>query len=158
MRTAADRAAIIDGLADGTLEIISSDHAPHCGYEKEVEFDYAPFGIIGFETELALSLTQLYHTRRLSLLDLISKFTVAPARLLRLPQKGNFNVGADGDVTVFDPDEEWVFDVAASASKSRNSPFSGWKLKGRAKAVIVRGGVVFAGEPVEETLACSVAQ
>jgi dihydroorotase len=158
VRTAADRAAIIDGLADGTLEIISSDHAPHCGYEKEVEFDYAPFGIIGFETELALSLTQLYHTRRLSLLDLISKFTVAPARLLRLPQKGNFNVGADGDVTVFDPDEEWVFDVAASASKSRNSPFSGWKLKGRAKAVIVRGGVVFAGEPVEETLACSVAQ
>ena len=75
------------GLADGTLEIISSDHAPHCDYEKEVEFDYAPFGIVGFETELALSLMQLYHANRLSLSDLIAKFTVAPARLLRLPQQ-----------------------------------------------------------------------
>ena len=76
---------------------------------------------------------QLYHSRRLSLSDLIAKFTVAPARLLRLPRKGNFSPGSDGDVTVFDPDEEWVFDVAASASKSRNSPFSGWNLKGGPK-------------------------
>ena len=136
-RAAGDREAVLDGLADGTLEILCSDHAPHCDYEKEVEFDYAPFGIVGFETELALSLMQLYHSRRLSLSDLIAKFTVAPARLLRLPHKGNFNPGSDGDVTVFAPDEEWVFDVAASASKSRNSPFSGWNLKGRAKAVIV---------------------
>jgi dihydroorotase len=157
LRSAADRAAIIEGLVDGTLEIISSDHAPHCDYEKEVEFDYAPFGIVGFETELALSLMQLYHSRRLSLSDLIAKFTVAPARLLRLPLKGHFSLGADGDVTVFDPDEEWVFDVAASASKSRNSPFSGWTLKGRAKAVIVRGGVVFAGEPVADKPALAIA-
>ena len=90
LRSAADRAALIEGLADGTVEIISSDHAPHCDYEKEVEFDYAPFGIVGFETELALSLMQLYHSRRLSLSDLIAKFTVAPARLLRLRQKGQF--------------------------------------------------------------------
>ena len=90
VRSAADRAAIIEGLADGTVEIIGSDHAPHCGYEKEVEFDYAPFGIIGFETELALSLMQLYHSGRLSLSDLIAKFTVAPARLLRLPHQGEF--------------------------------------------------------------------
>ena len=145
LRTAEDRAAILAGLVDGTLEIISSDHAPHCDYEKEVEFDYAPFGIVGFETELALSLMQLYHAKRLSLSDLIAKFTVAPARLLRLHSKGALSVGADGDVTVFDPDEEWVFDVAASASKSKNSPFSGWTLKGRAKAVMVRGGVVFGG-------------
>jgi dihydroorotase len=158
VRSAADRAAIIEGLADGTIEIISSDHAPHCGYEKEVEFDYAPFGIIGFETELALSLMQLYHTQRLSLSSLIAKFTVAPARLLRLPLKGNFSPGSDGDVTVFDPDEEWVFDAAASPGKSRNSPFSGWTLKGRAKALIVRGGVVFAGEPVGQTASRSVAQ
>jgi dihydroorotase len=93
LRSAADRAALLDGLADGTVEIISSDHAPHCDYEKEVEFDYAPFGIVGFETELALSLMQLYHSRRLSLSDLIAKFTVAPARLLRLPRKGNFSPG-----------------------------------------------------------------
>jgi dihydroorotase len=142
LRSAADRDAIIEGLADGTIGIIGSDHAPHCDYEKEVEFDYAPFGITGFETELALSLMQLYHSRRLSLPDLIAKFTVGPARLLRLPHKGHLSPGADGDVTVFDPDEEWVFDVAASASKSKNSPFSGWNLKGRATAVIVRGAVV----------------
>jgi dihydroorotase len=158
VRSAADRAAVIEGLADGTVEIIASDHAPHCGYEKEVEFDYAPFGIVGFETELALALMQLCHSRRLSLSDLIAKFTVAPARLLRLAHKGNFSVGSDGDVTVFAPEEEWVFDVAASAGKSRNSPFSGWPLKGRAKAVIVRGGVVFAGEPVGDRAAGSVAQ
>jgi dihydroorotase len=158
VRSAADRAALIEGLADSTVEIISSDHAPHCGYEKEVEFDYAPFGIIGFETELALSLMQLYHSRRLSLSSLIAKFTVAPARLLRLPLKGNFSPGSDGDVTVFDPDEEWVFDAAASPGKSRNSPFSGWTLKGRAKALIVRGGVVFAGEQSGQTATASIAQ
>ena len=150
LRQAADRAAIIEGLADGTIEIIASDHAPHCDYEKQVEFDYAPFGITGFETELALSLMQLYHTSKLSLPNLIAKFTVAPARLLRLPNKGNFNLGSDGDVTVFDPDEEWIFDAAASASKSKNTPFAGWNLKGRARAVIVRGEVVYAGDPVEE--------
>jgi dihydroorotase len=158
LRSASDRAALIEGLADGTVEIIGSDHAPHCDYEKEVEFDYAPFGIVGFETELALALMQLCHSRRLSLSGLIAKFTAAPARLLRLARKGNFSPGSDGDVTVFDPDEEWVFDVAASAGKSRNSPFSGWTLKGRAKAVIVRGGVVFAGEPCGERAASSAAQ
>jgi dihydroorotase len=158
LRQASDRAAIIEGLADGTIEIISSDHAPHCDYEKQVEFDYAPFGITGFETELALSLMQLHHTNKLSLPKLIAKFTVAPARLLRLPNKGNFNVGSDGDVTIFDPDEEWVFDAAASASKSKNTPFSGWSLKGRAKAVIVRGGVVYAGEPVAGESALSLAR
>jgi len=146
LRTAGDRAAIIEGLVDGTLEIISSDHAPHCDFEKEVEFDYAPFGIVGFETELALSLMQLYHAKRLSLPELIAKFTVAPARLLRLANKGTLGVGADGDVTILDPDEEWVFDVAETASKSMNSPFSGWRLKGRATAAIVRGGIVFAAQ------------
>ncbi len=143
LRAASDRRAIIEGLADGTVEIISSDHAPHCDYEKEVEFDYAPFGIIGFETELALSLMQLYHSKMLSLLDLVSKFTTAPARLLRLPAKGTLGVGADGDVTVFDPDHEWVFDLGACASKSKNSPFGGWSLKGRASATIVAGRIVF---------------
>jgi dihydroorotase len=157
LRAAEDRAAVIEGLVDGTLEIISSDHAPHCDFEKEVEFDYAPFGIIGFETELALSLMRLYHAGRLSLPDLIAKFTVAPARLLRLREKGSLGVGADGDVTVFDPDEEWVFDAAATAGKSKNSPFSGWRLKGRATAVIVRGGVVFAGESARPRVSQSAA-
>jgi dihydroorotase len=138
LRTARDREAVLEGLADGTIEILCSDHAPHCDYEKEVEFDYAPFGIIGLETELALSLMQLYHGKRLSLPDLIAKYTVNPARLLNLP-KGTLAVGADADVTVFDPDREWVFERAGTASKSANSPFFGWKLKGRAVATIVGG-------------------
>src|SRR5208283_2647421 len=121
VRSAQDRAALIEGLVDGTVEIIGSDHAPHCDYEKEVEFDYAPFGIVGFETELALSLMALYHSKKMSLPDLIAKFTVAPARLLRLPDKGSLRAGADGDLTIMDVDREWTFDVKASASKSRNS-------------------------------------
>jgi dihydroorotase len=141
LRSARDREAILEGIVDGTIEILCSDHAPHCDFEKEVEFDYAPFGITGLETELALSLMQLYHTKRLSLSDLIARFTVAPARLLNLP-KGTLRVGADADVTVFDPDREWVFERNATLSKSFNSPFYGWPLKGKAVATIVRGSQV----------------
>jgi dihydroorotase len=147
LRAARDREAILEGLADGTIEILCSDHAPHCDYEKEVEFDYAPFGITGLETELALSLMQLYHGKRSSLPDLIAKYTVNPAQLLNLP-KGTLTVGADADVTVFDPDREWIFERAATASKSANSPFFGWKLKGRAVATIVGGKKVWT-EPAE---------
>ncbi|HYG23678.1 MAG TPA: dihydroorotase [Verrucomicrobiae bacterium] len=138
LRSAADREAILEGLVDGTLEILASDHAPHCGYEKEVEFDYAPFGITGLETELSLSLMQLYHTRRMGLLQLIEKFTVAPARLLRVA-KGTLSVGADADVTVLDPERAWTFDRTETASKSLNNPFHGWPLKGKAVATIVAG-------------------
>jgi len=140
--SARDRDALIEGLVDGTLEIIGSVHAPHCDYEKEVEFDYAPFGIIGFETELPLSLMQLFHTKKMSLTDLIAKFTVAPARLLRLA-KGTLNIGADADVTVFDPDIEWIFQRNETASKSKNSPFDGWPMKGKTSATIVAGKIVW---------------
>jgi dihydroorotase len=142
---AADRAAILEGLADGTIGFLVSDHAPHCDFEKQVEFDYAPFGVTGLETELALALMQLYHARRLPLPDLLARFTVAPAHLLGLP-KGTLSVGADADVTVFDPDLAWTFDKSASASKSINSPFYGWRLKGKALAAIV-GGKVAWGDP-----------
>jgi dihydroorotase len=142
LRTAQDRDAILEGLTDGTIEILCSDHAPHCDYEKEVEFDYAPFGITGLETELALSLMQLVHSKRISLPDMIAKYTVAPAKLLSLA-KGTLSVGADGDVTILDPEAEWVFRVEDSASKSKNSPFNGWKLKGRAVATIVAGKKVW---------------
>ena len=142
LRSAQDRAAILAGLADGTIEILCSDHAPHCNYEKEVEFDYAPFGITGLETELALSLMQLYHAKHLSLANLIAKFTVNPAKLLKLA-KGTLSVGADADVTVFDPEREWVFSAKDSASKSKNSPFFGWTLKGKATATIVAGKTVW---------------
>jgi dihydroorotase len=143
LRSAGDREAILEGIVDGTLEILCSDHAPHCDYEKEVEFDSAPFGITGLETELALSLMRLYHLKRLGLPDLIAKFTIAPARLLGL-SKGNLSIGADADVTIFNPDHEWVFDKTSSASKSGNSPFDGWRLKGKAVATIVGGRKVWA--------------
>ena len=142
LRSARDREAILEGLTDGTIEILCSDHAPHCGFEKEVEFDYAPFGITGLETELALSLLQLYHAKRLGLSELIAKYTTAPARLLSLA-KGTLSVGADADVTVFDPDCEWVFEREGTASKSFNNPFYGWPLRGRAVATIVGGKKVF---------------
>jgi len=142
--SAADREAIIEGLADGTIDILASDHAPHCLYEKEVEFDYAPFGITGLETELGLALMQLYHTKRIGLADLVAKFTVAPAKLLALP-KGTLSVGADADVTILDPNREWLFDKGASASKSINSPFYGWRLKGKAVATIVGGKMMWNG-------------
>jgi dihydroorotase len=144
--SAKDREAILEGLADGTIDILCSDHAPHCDYEKEVEFDYAPFGITGLETELALSLMQLVHTKRIPLMHLIAKFTVNPARLLKL-DKGTLSVGADADVTVFDAEQEWVFNREDSASKSRNSPFFGWKLKGKVLATIVAGKKVFVEQP-----------
>jgi dihydroorotase len=144
LRSAADREAILEGLADGTIEILCSDHAPHCDYEKEVEFDYAPFGITGLENELALSLMQLYHSQRLSLAQVIEKYTVAPAKLLRL-KKGTLSPGADGDVTVLDPDAEWVFKREDTLSKSKNNPFYGWTLKGKAIATVVAGKVVWQG-------------
>ena len=138
LRSARDREAILAGIVDGTIEVLCSDHAPHCDFEKEVEFDYAPFGITGLEIEFSLALMQLYHSKRLSLSDLINKYTVAPARLLNLP-KGTLSVGADADVTVFDPDQEWVWERDNTASKSRNNPFYGWPLKGKAVATIVAG-------------------
>ena len=138
LRSARDREAVLRGLADNTLEILASDHAPHCDYEKEVEFDYAPFGITGLETELALCLTQLYHSKRLGMNDLIAKFTSAPAALLRL-KKGTLGIGSDADVTVFDAAREWAFDRNTTASKSLNSPFYGWHMKGKAVLTIVGG-------------------
>jgi dihydroorotase len=142
LRSAADREAILEGLVDGTLEILASDHAPHCDYEKEVEFDDAPFGITGLENELALSLMALYHGGRLSLSELIAKYTIHPARLLRL-DRGTLSPGAVADVTVFDPGYEWVFRREDSLSKSRNNPFYDWPLRGKALATIVAGKIVW---------------
>jgi dihydroorotase len=155
LRSARDREAVLEGLADGTIEVLCSDHAPHCDFEKEVEFDYAPFGITGLETEVPLSLMQLYHTKRLSLSDLIARFTTGPARLLRLA-KGTLSVGADADVTVLDPDVDWLFHRQDSASKSKNSPFDGWRFKGRAVMTIVRGKVVWREEKKTERVQLAV--
>ena len=142
LRSAADREAVIDGVADGTLEIISSDHAPHCDYEKEVEFANAPFGITGLENELAVSLMQLYHSGRMKLSDLIERLTIAPARLIKL-DRGTLSIGAVADVTVFDPDAEWIFNREETASKAFNNPFYGWTLKGRNFMTIVAGEIAW---------------
>ena len=141
LRTARDRDAVLQGVVDGTLEILCSDHAPHCDYEKEVEFDYAPFGITGLENELAISLMQLHHSGRMKLADVIQRYTVAPARILRL-DKGTLRVGADADITVIDPDRSWVFERTDTRSKSVNNPFYGWPLRGMALLTIVGGRVV----------------
>lgn len=141
LRTERDRQAILEGLADGTIDCIASDHAPHCNYEKEVEFDVAPFGIIGLETELALSL-RLVHDKLLTWPQLIQKLTTNPARLMRL-NKGTLSVGADADVTVVDPGRAWTYDVEQSASKSRNSPFHGTQFTGKAICTIVAGKTVW---------------
>ena len=141
LRSEKDVAALLEGIADGTLSILASDHAPHCDYEKEVEFDDAPFGITGLETELGLFLTLLVHKKIIDLPELISRYTSHPAELLALP-KGTLSMGAEADITLIDPDREWIVNKNESASKSRNTPFHGWKLKGRAVATIVRGKVV----------------
>lgn len=142
LRSAEDREAVIEGVVDGTLEIISSDHAPHCDYEKEVEFANAPFGITGLENQLAVSLMQFYHSGRMNLVDLINRFTVAPARLIK-SDRGTLSVGAPADVTVFDPDEEWVFRRQDTVSKANNNPFYNWMLKGRSVMTVVGGDIVW---------------
>ncbi len=135
--------ALLAGIADGTITVLASDHAPHCGYEKEVEFDQAPFGILGLETELGLFLDILIHKRGVvDLPKLISLLTINPARLLGI-NRGTLSEGAPGDVTVIDPSLEWTVDREASFSLSRNTPFHGWELKGRAVRTVVAGKTVW---------------
>jgi dihydroorotase len=143
LRSQADVDALLEGIADGTLSILSSDHAPHADFEKEVEFDAAPFGIIGLETELGLFLDLLVHKhRKIDIVRLIEMYTVEPARLLRIGA-GTLSIGAPADVTLIDPDLAWTVKVDQFESASRNSPFDGWKLKGRAVRTIVAGKTVW---------------
>jgi dihydroorotase len=144
LRTQRDIDAIIEGIADGTLTIFCSDHAPHAAFEKEVEFDQAPFGIVGLETELGLFIDILLHKRKaFSINRLIEMFTVEPAKLLKL-DAGALSIGAKADVTLIDPDREWTVDASKFESLSRNTPFHSWKLKGRAVRTIVGGETVWA--------------
>ena len=143
LRAKEDIAALLEGIADGTIGILCSDHAPHAQFEKEVEFDAAPFGIVGLETELGLFIDLLVHKNKtIDLPRLIEMFTVNPAMLLQI-DAGTLSVGRAADVTLIDPELEWTFDVAASQSMSRNTPFDGWKLKGRAVRTIVGGRTVW---------------
>jgi dihydroorotase len=143
LRSQADVDALLEGIADGTLSILCSDHAPHADFEKEVEFDAAPFGIIGLETELGLFFNLLVHKhRKIDIIRLIEMYTAEPARLLRIGA-GTLSIGASADVTLIDPDLEWTVKVDQFESASRNSPFDGWKLKGRAVRTIVAGKTVW---------------
>jgi dihydroorotase len=143
LRTQADIDEIIAGIADGTITILASDHAPHAPYEKEVEFDKAPFGILGLETELALFLEILLHRRKeLTLPEIIAMLTINPAQLLRL-DRGTLSAGAPADITILDPEHVWTYDKADSPSLSRNTPFHGMQLRGRALQTIVAGKTVW---------------
>ena len=143
LRSQTDVDALLDGIADGTLSILCSDHAPHADFEKEVEFDAAPFGIIGLETELGLFIDLLVHKhRQIDIARLVEMYTVEPARLLKI-DAGTLSVGARADVTLIDPELEWTVKVDQFQSASRNSPFDGWNLKGRAVRTIVGGKTVW---------------
>ena len=134
--------AVKAGLADGTIDAIATDHAPHTIQDKEVEFDYAANGVIGLETAFGLTVSVLVEGGALTLERAIARLTADPARIFGLA-KGTLSVGADADVTIVDPAREWVVDLAQSASKSRNSPFHGWKLRGQILATIMGGKIVW---------------
>jgi len=136
-----DREALLQGLADGTVDAIATDHAPHEPALKDVEFDRAPFGILGFETALALALEQLVHPGRISLMRVVELFTTGPARVLGRERK--IAPGQPADLTVFSMDHAWTYDVNQSASRSRNSPFDGRGFQGAPMATIVGGRVAY---------------
>ncbi len=144
LRRHADVEAIIDGIVSGVVDAIATDHAPHAGSEKMQEFERCPFGITGLETAIGLSL-ELVHTNRIGVARMIELFTTGPANILKL-NRGTLAAGAHGDVTVFDTDTEWTFDVQQSSSKSRNSPFHGRRFRGGPVATIVGGKIVWSRE------------
>jgi dihydroorotase len=140
LRTEADVHALIEGLKDGTLEVIATDHAPHAPEKKMRELDQAPNGIIGLETLLPVCVVSLIEPGHLTWPQLIEKLTINPARVLGI-DRGTLRPGADADVTIIDPSGEWTIDPSRFKSKSRNSPFAGWKVRGRADTVILSGEI-----------------
>jgi dihydroorotase len=147
LREAADRDAMLEGIADGTVDVIATDHAPHHADEKLVEFDRAPFGIVGLETCIPLVFDRLVHTGRISIRRAIELLSTGPARVLRLPG-GSLAEGGVADITILAPDEPLTIRAAALRSKSKNTPFDGWQLRGAVVATIVGGRVVFQNQSV----------
>jgi len=145
LRSPEDRDAVREGVKDGTLDVIATDHAPHHYDEKEAAFDDAPNGIVGLETALGLVYGHLVEGGLLDLSTMVTRMSVTPARLFKLPG-GTLTPGSPADVTVFDPDAEWTVDPNAFLSKSRNTPFAGWTLKGKPRYTIVDGQVVWEAE------------
>jgi len=141
LRSEADVKAVIKGLKDGTIDCIATDHAPHTPEEKRVEFGLAASGMIGLETAFPLVLTELVETKSLTLLQAVEKLTLRPAKILGL-KRGSLRAGSVADVTIVDPSNEYKYDVSKSASRSRNTPFDGWRLRGSIEVTIVGGNIV----------------
>ncbi len=142
LREADDRAAMIRGLLDGTIDAIATDHAPHALHEKEQEFDRAPMGITGLETALPIALQVLHRHHKMPLSKLIALLSTNPARLIGLERRGHLSAGAHADVVVIDPNKEWTFYAQDSKSQSKNTPFDGWEFMGGVVATFVGGAVV----------------
>ncbi|HEY6273257.1 MAG TPA: dihydroorotase [Terriglobales bacterium] len=142
LRSRSDRDALIAGLADGSVDCIATDHAPHAFNEKNQEFDRAPFGITGLETALGLSILILHVRNKIPLRRIVELLSTNPARVMNLEGRGTLARGAHADVTVVDPGKKWTFQAAQSHSKSKNSPFDGWQLQGKVVATVVGGRIV----------------
>lgn len=143
LRSAADLEAIVVALADGTVDAIATDHAPHAAHEKQVEFENASFGITGLETALALAITKLHREHKIPLTRIVELFASGPARVFDLSGRGTLVRGSFADVTIFDPKKRWTFDSAHSRSLSHNTPFNGWQFTGKVMATIVGGRLVY---------------
>jgi dihydroorotase len=141
LRSRSDREALLAGLADGSVDCVATDHAPHAFNEKNQEFDRAPFGITGLETALGLCISILHVKHKIPLKRVVELLSTNPARVMSLEGRGALAKGSTGDVTVFDPTKKWTYHTAESHSKSKNSPFDGWQLQGKVVATVV-GGVV----------------
>jgi dihydroorotase len=142
LRTEADRAAVEEGFLDGTLDMLATDHAPHHYDEKEQAFDDAPFGVVGLETSVGIVLTHFVHTGKMSLATFLERASIQPARGFKLPG-GTLKAGSPADVTLLDPEARWTVDPGKFLSRSRNTPFAGEELRGRAVATLVGGRVVW---------------
>jgi dihydroorotase len=151
LREAADRDAMVSGIADGTVDVIATDHAPHHYDEKNVEFDRAPFGIVGLETAVPLALDRLVHAGVIRLPRLVELMSVNPARILRIPG-GTLSEGAPADITILAPDLKVTIDAAALRSRSKNTPFNGWEMRGGVAATMVGGRTVFVNPEAGLTL------
>ena len=145
LRSGADRDAMIEGILDGVVDAIATDHAPHASHEKEVEFERAPNGITGLETALGLCLRWLHKEWKLPLGRVLSLLSAQPAALLNLKGRGTLAVGSFADVVIFDPKVEWVYRATDTKSKSRNTPFDGWAMQGKVRWTISEGRIAFDG-------------
>lgn len=143
LRSRQDREALLAGLADGTVDCVATDHAPHAHHEKNAEFDRAPFGITGLETALGLCISVLHAQHKIPLSRIVELLTVNPARVMGLAGRGTLTPGSHADVTIFDPRKKWTFHVKDSLSKSKNSPFDGWTMQGKVVATIVGGEIAW---------------